>query len=60
MKKTLIACAVVGCAALLSGVATAADTGTPDEAKALSQKAQTTVDTQGKDKAFAAVSTAEF
>ncbi len=60
MKKTLIACAVVGCAALLSGVASAADTGTPDEAKALSQKAQTTVNTQGKEKAFAAFSTAEF
>jgi hypothetical protein len=60
MKKTLIACAVAATAALSGGFALAADMGTPDEAKALSKKAQTTVDTQGKDKAFAAFGTAEF
>ena len=60
MKKTMLAFALAGCAAVLGTPALAADTGTPDEAKALSQKAQTTVDTQGKDKAFAAFSTAEF
>lgn len=58
MKMILSALATVG--VLVAGPALAADTATPDEAKALSQKAQTTVNTLGKDKAFAAFSTAEF
>ena len=58
MKKTLIAIATSGL--LFAGLAAAADMATPDEAKALSQKAQTTVNTQGKDKAFAAFGTAEY
>jgi cytochrome c len=44
-------------AALMCGVmglASAADTGTPDEAKAMSQKARTAINTMGKEKAFAA------
>lgn len=58
MQKSLIAFAVA--ASLLGGTALAADMGTPDEAKALSQKAQTAVNTMGKDKAFAAFGTAEY
>ncbi|WP_295392891.1 cache domain-containing protein [uncultured Thiodictyon sp.] len=61
MKKTLIALAIVaGSGVLAAAPAWAADTATPDEAKALSQKAQKAVDTEGKDKAFAAFSTAEY
>jgi cytochrome c len=37
-----------------SGLALAQDMATPDEAKAMSQKAQTAVNEMGKDKAFAA------
>jgi signal transduction histidine kinase len=50
MRKTLIAIAL----ASLSGTVLAADMATPDEAKALSQKAQAAVNEMGKDKAFAA------
>ena len=50
MRKTLIAFAL----ASLSGTLLAADMATPDEAKALSQKAQAAVNEMGKDKAFAA------
>ncbi len=50
MRKTLIAITL----ASLSGTLLAADMGTPDEAKALSQKAQAAVNEMGKDKAFAA------
>ena len=52
MRKTLTAIAL----AALSGTVLAADMATPDEAKALSQKAQTAVNEMGKDKAFAAFS----
>jgi signal transduction histidine kinase len=55
MKQTLIAFA----AALLAGTALAADMATPDEAKALSQKAQTAVNEMGKDKAFTAFAAAD-
>lgn len=56
MKKTLLA--------LLTGLAfsastLAADLATPDEAKAMSQKAQAAVNQNGKDKAFAAFSAAD-
>lgn len=50
MKKTIVALAI----AALTGGALAADMATPDEAKVLSQKAQTAVNEMGKDKAFAA------
>ncbi|WP_295458122.1 cache domain-containing protein [uncultured Thiodictyon sp.] len=61
MKKTLIALAIAAGAGALAAVpALAADTATPNEAKALSQKAQATVNTQGKEKAFAAFATADF
>lgn len=40
--------------ALLCGASFAAEVATPDEAKALSQKAQTAVNEMGRDKAFAA------
>ena len=60
MKKQLIAFAVAASAALAGGFTAAADMGTPDEAKALSQKAQATVNAQGKDKAFAAFASADF
>jgi cytochrome c len=49
MKKSLIALAT---AALFTGSALAADLATPDEAKAMSQKAQAAVNEMGKDKAF--------
>jgi cytochrome c len=49
MRKIFAAAAA---AALLTTTAFAADMATPDEAKALSEKAQQTVNTQGKDKAF--------
>ncbi len=54
MKKTLIAFAVATSAALLGATTQAADMATPDEAKAMSQKAQAAVNEMGKDKAFAA------
>jgi cytochrome c len=61
MKKTLIALAIAAGAGLLTcGAARAADMATPDEAKALSQKAQAAVDTQGKEKAFLAFAGADF
>ena len=50
MKKTLITIAL---AALCSG-AYASDMASPDEAKAMSQKAQAAVNDMGRDKAFAA------
>lgn len=53
MKKTLIALTLAATSGfLLAGPVLAADMATPDEAKALSQKAQAAVDTMGKDKAF--------
>jgi cytochrome c len=61
MKKTLIALTLAATAAMLAtGPVPAADTATPDEAKTLSQKAQATVNKDGKDKAFAAFATADF
>jgi cytochrome c len=51
---------IAAAAALSGGIALAGEMGTPDEAKALSQKAQATVNAQGKDKAFAAFATPEF
>lgn len=61
MQKTLIAITLAATAGMLAaGPLLAADMATPDEAKALAQKAQMTVDTQGKDKAFAAFSAADF
>lgn len=56
MKKSLIALAT---ALLLSPLVQAADLATPDEAKAMSKKAQTAVNEMGKDKAFAAFSSAD-
>jgi signal transduction histidine kinase len=57
MKKTLTVLAV---AALVgAGAALAAEMATPDEAKAMSQKAQAAVNTLGKDKAFAAFAAAD-
>jgi methyl-accepting chemotaxis protein len=50
MNKTLITLAL----AALCGVAYAADMASPDEAKAMSQKAQAAVNTMGRDQAFAA------
>ncbi len=55
MKISLIALATT---ALFAGAALAADA-TPDEAKAMSQKAQAAVNQMGKDKAFAAFSAAD-
>ncbi len=56
MKKSLIALAT---ALLLSPLVQAADLATPDEAKAMSKKAQTAVNEMGKDKAFAVFSSAD-
>jgi len=56
MKKTLIALAA---GALFSTAALAADLATPDEAKAMSQKAQAAVNQMGKDKAFATFAAAD-
>jgi cytochrome c len=53
MKKTLIAVAATS-TMLLASALQAADMATPDEAKAMSQKAQAAVNTMGKEKAFAA------
>lgn len=50
MKRTLIALGLVA----LSGTLMAAELANPDEAKALSQKAQATVNEMGKEQAFAA------
>lgn len=50
MKKTLIAITI----AALSGAVVAADMATPDEAKALSQKAQSAVQDMGSEQAFVA------
>jgi len=55
MKRTLIA---LGLAAL-SGTLMAAEMATPDEAKALSQKAQAAVNTMGREQAFAAFAAAD-
>lgn len=51
---------ITAAATCLGGFALAGDMATPDEAKALSQKAQAAVNTQGKDKAFAAFATPEY
>jgi signal transduction histidine kinase len=56
MIKTLIA---LTAGALFSTGVLAADLATPDEAKAMSQKAQAAVNQMGKDKAFAAFSAAD-
>ena len=56
MKKTLIALAA---GLLCSTAALAADLATPDEAKAMSQKAQAAVNQMGKDKAFATFAAAD-
>lgn len=45
--------AAIACAALVSTAAAAADMAKPDEAKALSQKAQAAVNDMGSEKAFA-------
>jgi cytochrome c len=55
MKKTLTALVI----AAFASASLAADMATPDEAKALSQKAQAAVNDMGKDKAFAAFSAAD-
>lgn len=55
MKRTLIA---LGLAAL-SGTLMATEMATPDEAKALSQKAQAAVNTMGREQAFAAFAAAD-
>jgi len=52
MKKNLRLLAIAALAA--SGFVLAADTASPDEAKALSQKAQAAVNELGREKAFAA------
>ncbi|WP_078120337.1 cache domain-containing protein [Thiosocius teredinicola] len=49
MKKKIIACATM----LVMNAAWAVQMGTPDEAKALSEKAQATVNEMGQEKAFA-------
>ena len=60
MTKTLIALTLAATTGFLAvGPTLAADMATPDEAKALSQKAQTAVNTLGKDKAFTAFSAAD-
>ncbi len=56
MKKTLIALAA---GVLFTGSALAADLATPDEAKAMSQKAQAAVNQMGKDQAFASFAAAD-
>lgn len=56
MKKILIALATSGM--LFAGFAQAADMATPDEAKAMAQKAQEAINTMGKEKAFAAFASA--
>ena len=56
MIWTLIALAA---GLLFSTAALAADLATPDEAKAMSQKAQATVNEMGKDKAFATFAAAD-
>lgn len=56
MKKTLIALAA---GLLCSTAALAADLATPDEAKAMSQKAQAAVNEMGKDKAFTTFAAAD-
>lgn len=55
MRKIFTA---IACAALMS-TANAADMATPDEAKAMSQKAQAAVNDMGSDKAFAAFGAAD-
>ena len=50
-KLATLVFATVLCAA--AGLASAQDMGTPDEAKAMSEKAQAAVNEMGKDKAFA-------
>jgi len=52
MTRTIIAAAALA----LASAAMAADMATPDEAKAMSEKAQAAVNEMGKDKAFAAFS----
>lgn len=49
MKKKIIACATM----LMMNAAWAVQMGTPDEAKALSEKAQAAVNEMGQEKAFA-------
>jgi cytochrome c len=48
MKRTLMAIAL----AAVTGAGWAAEMGTPDEAKVMSERAQATVNEMGKDKAF--------
>lgn len=55
MQRTMIALA----AAALAGNLMASEMATPDEAKALSQKAQAAVNAMGRDKAFAAFAAAD-
>jgi len=55
MRRMIVALAI----AALTGGAIASDMATPDEAKTLSQKAQSAVNTMGRDKAFAAFSAAD-
>ena len=50
MRKTI---AAIACATLMS-TATAAEMATPDEAKAMSEKAQAAINEMGSEKAFAA------
>jgi cytochrome c len=54
MKTHSALLSAVALALTLSGSAWAGDMGTPDEAKAMSEKAAAAVDQMGKDKAFAA------
>jgi signal transduction histidine kinase len=59
MKKTMIAAAAIAFGLAAGGIANADDMATPDEAKAMSEKAKAAVNEMGKDDAFAAFAAAD-